>query len=258
MDLDLTIRYLDDLTAHNVTVPEKAVRAADTYRAALTAAAEAPAADLHAALMDGTLTPDSVGPMVREAAIRQAAAQNAHQVITALRTTFNKVIRDALREHQSQIVADLRKEFEPAAKAVTTAAKHFGPDTTAEDVITARPDVVKQFNALAAHSQTLDTVSRLYRSLLSDITRELPADIVTLFVAKADDLNQADDLYRNRDRWISLARAGFTLRLNTPAEAASVTAGAAAKAAAALEAEKQKAVAASRHRHRFELGMGAR
>lgn len=252
MDLDMTVRYLDDLTALNVTVPDQAIAAADIYRAALAAAGEAPAADLQAALVAGKVNPSNVGDMVREAALRQAAQQNAHQVVTALRTTINKAIRDALREDSDRIIGELRTQFDPAAAEVVKAAAHFGPDTTADDVITEKPDVVKRFNQIAAHVTTLDLVARAYRSLLSDVLRELPDDIATLFVADASDLNHLRELYRPTRSWLALAHAGFTLRLNTPVEAAEVVARADAKAAELAKAEHERAVKANRHKHRFE------
>lgn len=258
MDLDLTVRYLDDLTALNVTLPDNAVRAADTYRAALAAAAEAPATDLQAALVAGTLTPDNIAAMVSDAALRQAAAKNAHEVVNALRTTFNKVIRDALRLDRDRITKELRAQFDPAAAKVAEAAQHFGPDTTPDQVITAKPDVVKRYNQVAAHVTALDAVTQAYRTLLSDVLRELPDDIVTLFITGADDLDHARDLYRARGSWLALAHAGFSLRLNTPSEAAKVSARASAKAQEAAAAEHALAVKASQHRHRFELGMGVR
>jgi hypothetical protein len=253
MDLDLTIRYLDDLTALNVTVPAKAIDAADVYRAALAAAGEAPAADLQAALVAGKLNPKNIGGMVREAALAQAAQQNAHQVVASLRLTINKVIRDALREDRDRIITELRKGFDPAAAEVAKAAEHFGPGTTAEDIVTARPDVVKKYNQLAAHVTTLDLVSRAYRTLLSDVLRELPDDIATLFVADAEDLGTLRELYRSHGSWLALAHAGYTLRLNTPNEAAALVARAEAKAAELAKAEHDKAVEANRHRHRFDL-----
>ena len=257
MDLDLTVRYLDDLTALNVRVPDKAIAAADIYRAALTTAAEQPATEIQTALAAGTVTAKNVGDMVRDAALRQAAQQNAHQVVQALVLPISKAIRRALRESRDRIISELRKQFDPAAAEVAKAAAHFGPDTTAEDVITENPDVVKRFNQIAAHVTTLDSISRTYRTLLSDVLRELPDQIAALFVADAGNLDHLAEVYRTRGSWLALAHAGYKLQLNTPAEAAEVMARAEAKASEAAKAEHEHAVKANRFAHRFDLRAGS-
>ena len=44
---------------------------------------------------------------------------------------------------------------------------------------------MKRFNQIAAHVTTLDAVSRTYRTLLSDVLRELRDQTATLFVTDA-------------------------------------------------------------------------
>lgn len=253
MDLDLTVRYLDDLTAVNVTPPAKSVAAADVYREALRTAALTPADDLNAGVLDGSITAETVGQMVRDAALAQAAQQNAHLIVRDLHNTFNRAIRDGLREDTTRLTAELRTVFDPAAEKVTAAAKHFGPDTTAEEIVTAKPEVVKQWNQMHAHTATLDTVSRLYRTLISDVRRELPDRVSTLFVTGAVDLDQAEELYRQRGRWLALAHAGIGLHLNTPEEAQRLVVTAQQLEAKRLQSDHEERVKVNRFRHRFDL-----
>lgn len=253
MELDLTVRYLDDLTALNVTLPTKSVAAADAYREALRVASLSPAADLAAGILGGIITADTIGEHVSTGALELAAKAHAHELVRNLGTTFNRAIRDGLREDAERIITELRATFDPAAKAIMDAALHFGPGTTAADVITAKPDVVKRYNSISSHGVTLDAVRRAYLTLLTDVTRDRPDEIAALFVTDADDLNALEETYRDREPWLSLAHHGYTLRLNTPAEAERVVAAAHAKEQARLAAEKAEQVAAMRHANRFAL-----
>ncbi len=180
MELMMTVRYLDELAALGVTIPDAAVNARNVYDEALRAASRQPSNDLKAALEAGDVTPGNVAVLVHQAASDLSAQQHAHAIVADLNLTLNRIIRQALRDDQQRIVADLRATFEPAAEAVTKAAEHFGPGTTADDVISAPAAVIKAWKDVSTHSRTLDAVSAAYRGLLNDVMRALPDDLVSL------------------------------------------------------------------------------
>lgn len=257
MDITLTVRYLDDLANLGVTIPDATARARDVYDAAVLTASAHPSDDLKAQLEAGTVTPDNVGELVYKAAADLTAKQNAHQIVRDLQLTLNKAMRQGLRDNEHRIVADLRATFKPAADGITKAAQHFGPGTTSDQVISAPAEVIAAWNATASQAATLDTVSAAYRSLLNDVTNELPTgeDMVSLFVTgKTVNLDHAASLYRGPDKWLALAHAGFKLRLNSPAEARAVVASAADLKAKQAEAERALRLAEHRRQH-MPLGL---
>lgn len=238
MDLMLTIPYLDQLASLGVTIPPEAANARGVFDEALLVANRKPSDDLKDALVAGKVTPANVGEMVYKAAAEHTAQESAHAIVRDLQLTLNRIMHDALRADEAQIVRQLREKFTPAAKAVTEAAKHFGPEATAEQIITGQPEVIEAWRFLEAHMRTLNAVSSAYRSLLGSVTRTLPDAQVILFVTgKGIDLDRAAGIYRANGAWLALARAGYTLRLNSTTEAATVT-------ARAEDAKAQRAAAA--------------
>lgn len=249
MDLTLTVRYLDDLAGLGVVLPAAALNARDIYEQALIAARENPSDDLATKLDAGEITPENVGQLVRDAALTHAAQQNALVIVSDLQNKLNRVIRDALRADFSRLHSQLAATFQPAADAVAKAARHFTVDTTAEEVLTMKPEAIKQWQQIEAHHRTLETVSSEYRTLVGSVLRQLPDHIVSLFVAASTDLDETDAQYRSRNRWLALAASGHELRLNTPEQAAQVVAATEAAQAAALEAERQARLAQHRRQH---------
>lgn len=254
MDLNLTIRYLDDLAGLGVTIPKRCLDARGIYEAALAAASSHPSDSLRLALDAGALTPENVGDRVREAAISLTAKQNAHQIVRDLQNTLNKAIREALCEHATQIHGELDAVFKPAADGVARAAQHFGPDTTADEVLAMPTAAAAQWRTLASHMHTLDVVSAGYRSFLVDVMRTPPENKAALFITDGSKLDLAAELYRVRGSWHAMAAAGISLRLNTPEQAAAVVAEAQEIQARATAAEREAHLKAHRHKHRLELG----
>ena len=129
MDLDLTIRYLDDLTALGVTVPKAATDARAIYDAALAVAGVNPLSTLHAALEAGELTPGNVGERVQAAAFDLTAQRNALEIVRNL-----PVMGDAgggwashaeVRFHDVRVPAENRLGAEGAGFAL--AQERLGP-----------------------------------------------------------------------------------------------------------------------------------
>jgi hypothetical protein len=253
MDITQTTLYLDDLTALGVTLPTSTANARDIYFEALRATKFDPATDIMAAIEAGTVTPENVAELVQQAARDLGAQAHASQIVRDLHRTLNRAMRDGLRGEAGRIRRELRAVFDPAAAAITKAAQHFGPGTRAEDVINAKPEVVKMWREASAHTRTLDDVTAAYRALVLNVLAEQPEQIVSLFVDKPADIDHAAELYRGNGSWLALAHAGFKLRLNSPADAQAVMQAHEDVKAKAAAAEREKAIAANKYRHRFDL-----
>lgn len=250
MDLILTTRYLDDLAGLGVTIPAESDNARRIYNEALAAAAVHPVDTLREAFAAGEITPDNVAAAVRQAAADMTAQQNAHAIVSSLSTALNKAIRDGLRSHFDQIHADLAATFSPAADEVMKAARHFGPDTSADEVLTMRPEAIKAWKQVGAAATTLDAVSRAYRSLLVDVMADRHDQPVTLFVTGSEvNVDQAAETYRVSGSWLALAHAGFRLKLNTPTEARSIERQWEQVKAKAVAAEREIELAAHRRKY---------
>lgn len=223
MDLMTSLRFLDDVTGHGVTVPAAAETARATHYATHAAAQAQPTDDLRAALTDGRMTPDNAADMIREAALASVARQAANEMIRDLSLVLARQITQAVRDDAPRIIEQLRARFAPAAATVTKAAQTFPPGVTAAQVVTMKPADIKVWNDLDDATATLEAVARIYRALLTEVTRHRPDHDGALFVTEVDDLDQLGGLYRGRDKWLEMARAGYTLALNSPEEAARIT-----------------------------------
>ena len=159
MELDLTVRYLDTLTALGVRVPKAATDAAAIYSTALAAASRQPDDTLRLALEAGELTPENVADRVHAAASDLTAQQNALTLVRNLMLPLNRVIREALRDNRDRITTDLAAAFKPAAEKVTEAGKHFGPDTKADHVIDRGPELIDLWRSLSAPTPPPSTTS---------------------------------------------------------------------------------------------------
>jgi hypothetical protein len=246
MDLTSAIRLIDELTAHGVTIPAAAETARATHAAAHQAANTHPADDLRTALTDGRMTPDNAADMIRDAALASVARQAAHEMIRDLSLVLARQITAAIREESPAILEQLRARFAPAAATVTKAAQTFPPNVTAAQVVTMKPADIKVWNDLDNATATLEAVARSFRTLLTEVTRRRPEHDGALFVTEVDDLDELGSIYRGRDRWLELARAGYTLTLNSPERAAALV-----TAATEAEAAREAARKATRRAGRF-------
>ncbi|WP_341241241.1 hypothetical protein [uncultured Nocardioides sp.] len=223
MDLTNAMLYIADLEALGVVIPAETDNARAIYLAAGEAAAQSPADDLRAALIGGQITAENVAEHVRAAALAEAARQTVQTLTRDLHLPLAAAMRRGLEADADRIRADLAVLFKPAAAELTKTAKHFGPGATAQQAIDAGPEAVALFQRIDENTATLNAVARAYQSLLSSITRDLPAlgPVVSLYVkGTADlDLEHATQRFNQSDRWLELLAGGFALALNTPEQA---------------------------------------
>lgn len=130
----------------------------------------------------------------------------------------------------------------------------FGPDATGDQIVHMSAEAIAAWKELDEHSHTLERVSVAYRSLLNDVLREMPTELVSLFVTGTVDLGHAAELYQRRNCWHELAHAGFKLRLNDTTEAAAVVARAQAVRGEQEAAEREHQLEAHR-RQQMPIGM---
>lgn len=258
MELVLAILHVDDLARLGVTIPKPTADARAIFDAAQVAASLQPADTLRRALEAGEITPENVGDLLRSTALDHSAQQSAHALVLDLQFALNRQLHKGLLEAEAKIVTELRAVFAPAAAIVTAAAGHFGPETTAEQVIGMGEAAVESWNQLGAATKVLDKVFSAYLCQLREVTRTLPEQPVTLFVTGKGvlDLEHAAALYaKPRTRWLGLAHDGFTLRLNSTTEAAELVAKVQAARDKAEAVEKEARLAEHRRRH-MPIGLG--
>jgi hypothetical protein len=201
------------------------------------------------------LDPAEVADRVRQAGIDRACYLEMTRIRDALNLRLAKDAAASLHALSDDIITDMRKDFEPAVKAVQAAADHgLQPDTAVAGLLdTANPPTIAAYRDLAPAVATLDRIASL-RTQMATVAgigpRSHPVACFIADVASLAELEGAEHTWRGqvetvqhdlpftgthlakrrRPRlggpWLALTTAGYRLRLNTAAEADAVLAAA--------------------------------
>lgn len=243
------ISFTTDLEHFGATLPKAALDARATLTEARLTAAHQPLSDLEAEYAAGQITADNVAAKIIEAASQLAAREHKQQALNAVENGCNRTIRLALRDAGDRILKSLTKPFNEAAAIVQTAGSYFGSDPTPEQIVAGGVPALAAHEKLADALQTLTRIRSL-RVALADCGYDGTEQDVTWWISEARDvaaLEYATRVYTAPGHaFHNLAAAGFTLRLNTPADAERVASG----ARAATDAAEAAARDASLKEHR--------
>jgi len=202
------------------------------------------------------VAPEAVAERVRQAGLDLVG----HLEMARARQDFDQRLAvdavTSLRAHGDSIVAAMRRQFDPALKVVqAAAATGLTPHTNVQTLADAADTkVISAYRALGPAVQQLDTIARL-RTQMATIAGVGPADHpmagLLASAASMSDLQGAQALFQGdietvqydlpggigstiakvrRPRlggpWLALVDAGYTLKLNTGAQADAVLAAA--------------------------------
>ncbi|MDE8668003.1 hypothetical protein PY310_05320 [Pseudarthrobacter sp. H3Y2-7] len=204
-----------------IDLPKECQDASPLANAAIAATNSPAVQDLHDGILSGTITPKNIAAKLTESAIAIMAAERIITAAEGTQSAINTLYFGALKAHADKLVTALRPAFDEAAKVIQTAGKYFAPDANERDILSAGMEAVEAWHNLAAAKVTLTQIINA-RATIADTERDnSPAYLhyisgnytqAQLWQAEAEYTGVGHGLH-------NLARAGFTLHLNTKAEA---------------------------------------
>jgi len=227
----------------NIELPKESQAAAVLADAILNATTETAGADLNASILDGTTTIENIGDKLRETALAMLAAERIPAAAQATQGAVNGAFFAAIRANADSLIKALRKPFDQAARTITEAGRHFAPDANAGTILAAGVEAAAAWEQLDA-ARNLMAQIRNARVIIAEAERDnTPSHL--LYIAPITDLGRihlAEALYSSTgDALHRLTHEGFTLRLNTAAEAKAMVE--AAKTTAQRATEQAQAAA---------------
>jgi hypothetical protein len=214
-----TARKLADL---GVDVPDRLAALVATRDAVNRAATDNPVAALEADLTAGKITAKNAAKAVNDAATALVVREKARDVARDLEQTFDRLTRQALRDHGDQIIRSLRPTFDEAVVAVRAATDVLGPDPDERTVANLGPAAAQAWQQRRDALTTLAAIRRVRQDLAD--AGYLPAAVngrvdAAGYLTDPADLDPAVDVWARRSEGVAnLAAAGLALRLNTAAE----------------------------------------
>lgn len=171
VDISICLRLAKSVTRLGGTVPAELQRILDTLDAILQWAPQSATDILSAALKGGKLTPDNVGAVLDKALLESGSADEAREMRGLATGRLTREFVEALYGHAGdELLASLTPIFDEAVHGVVRAAEHFGPDTTAEQVLELGDEAASAWRALGTHQQTLDDIQQNVIHPLVDVT----------------------------------------------------------------------------------------
>lgn len=241
-------RIVADLRAAGVTVPKHVSAALDLLKTARETMLTDPTAGLRDEYDAGTLTTTNVAERMIHAATIAAAAERLRLALVTIEQAVTRTVNVWLKTDADKIVTALRPAFDEAAAIVQTAGAHFPPHASAAQILDGGAAAAAAHEQLAEALAALDHLRNL-RVSVAYAAGEGEQD-ASWWIADARDagaLEQAQRAYYGSgNAFHALAHEGFTLRLNTTAEAARVAAG--ARAATEAEEHARREAALKEHR----------
>lgn len=226
-----------------VPLPPAAQTAIDTLAALEGEGSRDVVAEAIEAAANSPLTPKNAGKRVQDLAAALTARDRAAEAARHYERAVLDEFRLAIVASSDELVVAMRPYFDEAAKVVQEAGAIIDPDrppTTNDDL-----HALELVQALDEAQRRL-FVAQSTRLRVAEMSGFAEAD-ASWFIEAAADLEQLRlaRMWKKRG-WHRLTRAGFTLRLNTPAEAAAVVDRATGVSAAAEEAKQRARVNANR------------
>lgn len=241
-------RLIADLAGYGVTIDKSVTDALALLAAAREVVVTDPTADLRTEYEAGALTVDNVRERMITAATVAAAAERIRLAAQTIEGSVSGTVNAWIRANGDSIIKQLQPKFTEAAAVVQVAGQHFAPNATAETILKGGAEAAAAHEKLSQALATLDHLRSL-RMSVADVTGDGPQD-ATWWIDSARDvaeLDRAGYAYRGSgNAFHALAHAGFTLRMNTTADATRVASG----ARATTEAEETAAREAHLAEHR--------
>lgn len=204
-----------------IDLPKECQDASALANAALAATNSPAVQDLHDAILSGTITPKNIAAKLTESAISLMAAERIITAAEGTQSAINTIYYGALRAHADQLVTALRPAFDEAAAVIQTAGKHFAADANEREILNAGMEAVSAWHNLAAAKTTMTQIINA-RATIADAERDHTSAYLHYITGNHTQaqLWQAEAEYTGVGHGLhNLARAGYTLHLNTKTEA---------------------------------------
>jgi hypothetical protein len=216
------IRRIDRTFAGlNINLPKECQDASALANAALEATNPPAIQDLHDGILAGTITPKNIAAKLTDSAIAIMAAERIHTAAEGTQSAINTLYFGALKANADKLVAALRPVFDEAAAVIHTAGKHFAADANERDILNAGMEAVNAWHNLAAAKTTMTQIINA-RAVIAEAERDNTSPYLHYITGNHTQaqLWQAEAEYTGVGHGLhNLARAGFTLHLNTKTEA---------------------------------------
>lgn len=216
------IRNIDrTFTALGIDLPKACQEASALANAALAATSTPAVKDLHDEILAGTATQKNIAAKLKESAIELLAAERIITAAEGTQSAINTLYFGALKASADQLVTALRPTFDEAAAVIQTAGKHFAATASEKDVLNAGMEAVQAWHSLAAANNTMTKI-RNARAVIAEAERDNAPSYLHYITGNHTqaELWQAEAQFNGVGHGLhNLARAGFTLHLNTKTEA---------------------------------------
>lgn len=233
------VRIITNLQRYGVTTDDTVAETLRIIDTANTVATTEPLKDLHAAY--DSLTPDTAAQAIIEAATLAAGSQRIREASGVVIGAAQGALRQWIGAREDEIVTSLRPAWDEAAAVVHAAGRHFPPGASPESILAGGVGAATAYQGLSSALDALAQI-RSVRVDVADCAGNVEQD-VTWYIAGAKDMDDLASASRaftgSGSAWHALTFAGFTLRLNTRAEAARITAGARSVSDAKEQAERE-------------------
>ncbi|MDQ0824305.1 hypothetical protein QFZ60_000478 [Arthrobacter sp. B2I5] len=216
------IRRIDrTFAALSIDLPKECQDASALANAALAATNSPAVQDLHDGIISGTITPKNIAAKLTDSAISIMAAERIQTAAEGTQSAVNSIYFGAIRANADKLVAALRPAFDEAAAIIQTAGKHFAADANEREILNAGIEAVNAWHNLAAAKATMMQITNA-RAVIAEAERDNTSAYLHYITGQHTqaELWQAEAEYTGVGHGLhNLARAGFTLHLNTKAEA---------------------------------------
>lgn len=240
-------RFMIDLASFGVKLDPAVAEAMAVIEEARDVRNARPLEDLASKYARGEVTSRNTREQIIEAATLAAGSERIHLAAAQIENAACGTLRAWVKKNSDQIVDQLRLAFDQRAAHVAVAAHYFPPDATPAQLVAAGAAAVEAHEGLDATLSTLNTLRSLRVEVADCAGFGADEQDATWWIAGARDaasLEHARRLFHGvGNAFHALAHAGFTLRMNTTAEAAKVAAGARAITDAREAAEREAAAA---------------
>lgn len=224
-----------------IELPKACTQALELADAITEATTTTAAAELNNGITDGSITPANVVKKLREAAQAMLIAERLPQAAQATESALTAAFNAGIRDNAEDLIDQLSEPFNTAAATVTTAGRHFQPEANAATVLAAGVEAAAAWQDLTEARSTLAQI-RNARAIIADLERDNTHPALFYIAGPLT----AQDVWNVQSNWGGagdffhhLTHEGYSLNLNTSAEARAI------EESAQATAEEQAATAAA-------------
>lgn len=171
VDIATCLRLSKAVARLGGTVPTELQRILDTLGEILKWVPKSPADVLSDFMKDYSITPGNVAFMLEESMVKSVSPDDAREMRGLATARLTQHFVESLHGPAGdELIGSLTAVFDEAVHGIVRAAEHFGPDTTADQVLELGDEAAAAWRALGTHQQVLDDIQQNVIHLLVDVT----------------------------------------------------------------------------------------